>query len=99
MWVRQFRRLREASPFYSRKFREAGLGSSFVGLADLARLPFTKKDELKAAIDQDPHFGTNLCVEPNPVKLIYPTRGTSGSPKPIALAPADIDTGSIMRTG
>src|SRR6202035_5121197 len=43
-WERQFRRLREASPFYARKFREAGLGSSFVGLSDLANLPFTTKE-------------------------------------------------------
>src|SRR5258706_488355 len=98
MWVRQFRRLREASPFYSRKFREAGLGSSFVGLADLASLPFTTKDELKAAIDEDPPFGTNLCVEPNLVKRIYQTSGTSGSPSVLALTRADMETWTVMGT-
>src|ERR1700682_722704 len=72
-WERQFRRLRESSPFYARKFREAGLGSSFVGLADIANIPFTTKTELKDALDDDPPFGTNLCVDPTLVKRVYQT--------------------------
>jgi phenylacetate-CoA ligase len=97
-WDRQFRRLREASPFYARKFRDAGLGSSFVGLGDLANLPFTTKDELKAAIDEDPPFGTNLSVEPNLVKRIYQTSGTSGSPSVLALTRGDMETWTVMGT-
>ncbi|MDQ2942954.1 MAG: phenylacetate--CoA ligase family protein [Candidatus Dormibacteraeota bacterium] len=97
-WERQFRRLREASPFYARKFREAGLGASFVGLKDLANLPFTSKDELKGAIDEDPPFGTNLCVEPNLVKRIYQTSGTSGSPSVLALTRADMEMWTVMGT-
>ncbi len=97
-WERQFRRLREASPFYARKFREAGLGSSFVGLGDLANLPFTTKDELKAAIDEDPPFGSNLCVEPNLVKRVYQTSGTTGEPSVLALTRADAETWTIMGT-
>jgi len=97
-WDRQFRRLREASPFYARKFREAGLGTSFVSLADLANLPFTTKDELKAAIDEDPPFGTNLCVEPNLVKRIYQTSGTSGAPSVLALTRGDMETWTVMGT-
>ncbi|HXB05261.1 MAG TPA: hypothetical protein VNY77_10405, partial [Candidatus Angelobacter sp.] len=69
-WERQFRRLRESSPFYARKFREAGLGSSFVGLADLKNLPLTGKHEFKTALEEDPPFGNNLCVEPNLVKRV-----------------------------
>src|SRR6202049_4625075 len=62
-WERQFRRLRESSHFYARKFREAGLGSSFVGLADLKNIPFTSKGEFKTALDEDPPLGSNLCGE------------------------------------
>src|SRR4030081_1755815 len=97
-WERQFRRLREASPFYARKFKEAGLGSSFVGLADLTRIPFTTKDELKAAIDEDPPFGKNLCVEPNLVKRVYQTSGTTGEPSVLALTRADMETWTVIGT-
>jgi phenylacetate-CoA ligase len=97
-WERQFRRLRESSPFYARKFREAGLGSSFVGLADLARIPFTTKDELRQAIDEDPPFGSNLCVEPNLVKRIYQTSGTTGSPNVLALTRGDMESWTVMGT-
>src|SRR6195256_5816609 len=97
-WERQFRRLREASPFYARKFREAGLGSTFVGLGALANIPFTTKDELKAAHDEEPPFGSNLCVEPNLVKRIYQTSGTTGTPNVLALTRADMETWTVMGT-
>lgn len=97
-WDRQFRRLKEASPFYARKLKEAGLGSSFVGLGDLANLPFTTKYELKTALDEDPPFGSNLCVEPNLVKRIYQTSGTSGSPSVLALTRSDMETWTVMGT-
>ena len=97
-WDRQFRRLREASPFYARKFREAGLGSSFVGLGDLRNVPFTTKEEFKAALDEDPPFGSNLCVDPNMVKRIYQTSGTTGTPNVLALTRADMETWTVIGT-
>ena len=97
-WERQFRRLRESSPFYARKFRKAGLGSSFVGLGDLKNIPFTSKEEFKTALDEDPPFGSNLCVEPNLVKRVYQTSGTTGSPNILALTRADMETWTVMGT-
>jgi phenylacetate-CoA ligase len=97
-WDRQFRRLREGSTFYARKFREAGAGSAFIGLADLSRLPFTTKDELKHAMDEDPPFGSNLCVDPEQVKRVYQTSGTSGTPSVLALTRADMEMWTVMGT-
>jgi phenylacetate-CoA ligase len=97
-WERQFRRLREASPFYAHKFREAGLGSSFVGLGDLTNIPFTTKEEFKTALDEDPPFGSNLCVEPSMVKRVYQTSGTTGAPNVLALTRADMETWTVMGT-
>jgi len=97
-WERQFRRLKESSSFYARKFREAGLGSSFVGLGDLKNVPLTSKAEFKTALDEDPPFGSNLCVEPNLVKRIYQTSGTTGSPNILALTRADMETWTVMGT-
>jgi len=97
-WERQFRRLRESSPFYARKFRKAGVSSSFVGLGDLKNIPFTSKEEFKTALDEDPPFGSNLCVEPNLVKRVYQTSGTTGSPNILALTRADMETWTVMGT-
>ncbi len=97
-WERQFRRIRESSPFYARKFREAGVGNSFVSLADLSQLPFTTKDELKRALDEDPPFGSNLCVKPDQVKRVYQTSGTTGSPSVLALTRGDMETWTIIGT-
>jgi phenylacetate-CoA ligase len=97
-WERQYRRLRESSPFYARKWREAGVGSSFVSLADLSKLPFTTKQELKQALDEDPPFGTNLCVAPEQVKRVYQTSGTTGSPSVLALTRGDMETWTVMGT-
>jgi phenylacetate-CoA ligase len=97
-WERQFRRLRENSPFYVRKFREAGVGTSFVSLADLASLPFTTKAELKQALDDDPPFGSNLCVSEDQVKRVYQTSGTTGAPSVLALTRGDMESWTIMGT-
>jgi phenylacetate-CoA ligase len=97
-WERQFRRLRESSPFYARKFREAGVGTSFVSLGDLASLPFTTKNELKQALDEEPPFGTNLCVSPEQVKRVYQTSGTTGSPSVLALTRGDTESWTVMGT-
>src|SRR5579864_9189599 len=97
-WERQYRRLREASPFYARKFREAGLGTSFVGLDDLANVPFTTKQELKQALDEEPPFGSNLCVSPDQVKRVYQTSGTTGSPSVLALTRGDMEMWTVMGT-
>ena len=97
-WERQYRRIRESSSFYARKFREAGVGGSFVSLADLSQLPFTTKQELKVALDEDPPFGSNLCVTPEQVKRVYQTSGTSGTPSVLALTRGDMETWTIMGT-
>jgi len=97
-WERQYRRIRESSPYYARKFKEAGVGNSFVSLADLSELPFTTKQEMKKALDEDPPFGSNLCVTPEQVKRVYQTSGTSGSPNVLALTRGDMETWTIMGT-
>ena len=75
------------SAFYSAKLPDAGTAQ----LSDLKSLPFTTKAELKAALDAEPPFGSNLCVPPAAVKRVYQTSGTTGTPSVIALTPADMD--------
>src|SRR5215472_2645757 len=97
-WERQFRRLRESSAFYARRWTEAGVGGSFVSLADLNELPFTTKVQLKQALDEHPPFGSNLCVSPDLVKRVYQTSGTTGSPSVLALTRHDMETWTTMGT-
>src|SRR5919204_1162678 len=97
-WERQFRRLRESSPFFARKWRNAGVGGSFVGLGDITALPFTTKQELKDALDEEPPFGSNLCVSADQVKRVYQTSGTTGAPSVLALTRADMETWTVMGT-
>jgi len=95
-WEKQFAYLMERSPFYARKFRDAGIGQTQVQLKDLARLPFSSKQELKNAMDEAPPFGSNLCVPPEQVKRVYQTSGTTGAPSVLALSRADIETWTVI---
>jgi phenylacetate-CoA ligase len=69
-----------------------------VRLADLSRLPFTSKADLKQALDERPPFGTNLCVPEERVKRVYQTSGTSGAPSVLALTPSDIENWTTIGT-
>jgi phenylacetate-CoA ligase len=92
-WDAQLRHLAEGSPFYARKFREAGIGTSTkVRLADITSLPFTTKDELKQSVDEQPPFGTNAGVAEEGIKRVYQTSGTTGTPTVIPLTRTDMDT-------
>jgi phenylacetate-CoA ligase len=97
-WDEQFPYLMERSGFYSRRFREAGVTADRLSLKDIARLPFSSKAELKAAIDEAPPFGSNLCVTPARVKRVYQTSGTTGAPSVLALSKADIETWTQIGT-
>jgi phenylacetate-CoA ligase len=91
-WDRQVQHLADGSPFYMRKFREAGLGTARVRLADIAKLPFSTKDELRQAAEERPPFGTNGGVPAEQIKRVYQTSGTTGSPSVIALTRTDMET-------
>src|SRR5712692_6550852 len=97
-WERQWPHLMENSAFYRRRFGDAGIGPDLVRLADISRLPFTSKADLKEAIDERPPFGTNLCVPEERVKRVYQTSGTSGAPTVLALTPSDIEMWTTIGT-
>ena len=61
------------------------------GLADLAQLPLTEKDELRATRTGENPFGAHLCVEPAEIVRIYSTSGTTGTPSYIPLTAGDLE--------
>jgi phenylacetate-CoA ligase len=80
--------LLERSAFYREKLAGAETGG---GLAEIARLPLTEKDELRATRTRDNPFGTHLCAEPQELVRIYSTSGTTGEPSYIPLTAVDLE--------
>ena len=79
--------LLERSPFYREKL--AGFESS--GLAEIADLPLTEKDELRATVTPENPFGAHLAASPDEIVRIYSTSGTTGTPSYIPLTAGDYD--------
>ena len=74
-------------PFYRRKFDEAGFRpSDFRDLSDLAKLPFTMKNDLR---DNYP-FGL-FAVPREKLARIHGSSGTTGKPIVVGYTQADID--------
>ena len=79
--------LLERSPFYREK-----LGSSVSDrLADIAQLPLTAKEELRATVTPESPFGAHFCSEPSELVRIYSTSGTTGAPSYVPLTAGDLD--------
>jgi phenylacetate-CoA ligase len=78
---RQVRHAHRHSPFYRRLFAAARITpSSIRGLDDLARLPFTTKDQLKENQATLPPWGDVLAVPFADVLRIHMTSATTGRP-------------------
>ncbi len=90
---RQVRYLMENSAFYQSKLQAAGFSSvEDVGeLDDIARLPFTEKDELRKTQAAAPPFGEHLSCPPEDLLRVFSTSGTTGVPCYLGLTRNDID--------
>lgn len=90
--IRQLRYVWDSSPFYRRKWGDAGFGSGRLPRAeDLVRLPFTEKRELHEAQNDPPPFGSNQSVPVERLVRMQATGGTSGQPLRMALTRHDIE--------
>jgi phenylacetate-CoA ligase len=79
--------LLERSAFY----REKLAGHEVGGLAEIAELPLTEKDELRSTRTRENPVGTHLCAEPSELVRIYSTSGTTGTPSYVPLTAGDLD--------
>ena len=80
--------LLERSPFYRDKL--VGFDTSG-GLADIAQLPLTAKEELRATTTTENPIGAHLCADRAELVRIYSTSGTTGKPSYIPLTAVDLD--------
>lgn len=92
-YLKQVRYLFENSTFYRKKLSEAGFddASAVGGLGDIAKLPFTEKDELRKTQAMAPPFGEHLSCPPEKLQRVFSTSGTTGVPCYLGLTRNDID--------
>ena len=76
------------SPFYGKRYRELGLSpDSIRTIADIVKLPFTVKDDLRDAYP----FGLLTCPKTDVVRM-HCTSGTTGNPAAILHNQHDLDS-------
>ena len=80
--------LLERSAFYREKLAGVDAGG---GLAAIAQLPLTEKDELRATRTPEDPFGAHFCATTADLVRIYSTSGTTGAPSYIPLTASDLD--------
>ncbi len=83
----------ERSAFYREKLGAAGAASvaDAGGLDEIARLPLTEKQELRATTTAENPIGAHVCAERAEIVRIYSTSGTTGTPSYIPLTAGDLD--------
>ncbi len=83
----------ERSSFYRQKLGEAGIASpaDAGGLAAIAQLPVSDKQELRATCTAENPFGAHVCADRSEIVRVYSTSGTTGIPSYIPLTAGDLD--------
>jgi phenylacetate-CoA ligase len=80
----------EHSPFYRRKWSEAGLEPGDIKtLQDFEKVPVITKEELRQSQIETPPFGDYLCIPKNQVARLHGTSGTTGRPTAFGIGPED----------
>ncbi len=80
------------SAFYSRRMRAAGVEPGDICCtADLKKLPFTVKDDIRKTQAEDGGLGGHLCAPFGSLVRIQGTSGTTGRPIYVALTARDAD--------
>src|SRR6266852_2291813 len=78
------------SLFYEDKFRAAGIRrKDYRRLTDLARLPFTTKDDLRESQAACPPLGRHIAAKLDDVIRVHSSTGTTGRPSFVGLTKRD----------
>ena len=78
------------SALYRRKFQAAGLTPASVqDVADLQKVPFTLKQELRDSLKAAPPFGEHQAAARSDIIQMQASSGTTGSPSYVALTAQD----------
>jgi phenylacetate-CoA ligase len=94
---RQLGYLAGSSAFYQPKLAAAGVtADSIRSLADLARIPFTTKQELRDSLQRAPLLGLHRAAKMQDVVQVQASSGTTGSPAYVGLTRADRESWAEM---
>jgi phenylacetate-CoA ligase len=89
----QLERIYATSAWYRRRFDEAGVRPGDIRHPeDLARVPFTEKDDERTSQEESPPFGGHLCVPEHEVVRVHASSGTTGRPTFFAFTKEDLRT-------
>jgi phenylacetate-CoA ligase len=89
----QVTRCFERAPFYRQKLEEARIRPGDIDhLEDLARLPFTTKEELRASQAESPPYGDFISADELDVVRVHLSSGTTGKPLVLAYTERDVAT-------
>jgi phenylacetate-CoA ligase len=91
---RQLAYLESSSSFYAERLR--GVRGEVRRPADLPRLPFTTKEELREGQRAEPPFGPHLCAPPERLVRMHVTSGTTGEPVAVGFTRADHEANSAV---
>lgn len=81
------------SAFYRQKFDQAGLHPEDIRtIEDMAKLPFTTKEELRDSQVEHPPLGLHAAVPLSRVIRIHASSGTTGRPSYVGITKHDRDT-------
>lgn len=94
LYRRQMGYLWENSLFYREKLGAAGMADAAAvgGLDNIAALPFTEKDELRASRNEERPIGSHLAAPMTDIVRIFSTSGTTGTPSYIPLTQEDLES-------
>jgi len=86
----QMKYVMEKSPFYKRKFNEAGIAPEDIKkIEDIRNLPFTTKRELLKSQEECPPYGDFHCIGIDKAVRVFQTSGTTGKPLKILFSKKD----------
>src|SRR5206468_12313924 len=90
---KQIERLFERSAFYREKLHAAGFDSpdAVGGIENIARLPFTEKDELRKSQAEHTPLRAHAALDISQPARIYSTSATSGAPLHFPLTKSDVE--------
>ncbi|HYN51711.1 MAG TPA: hypothetical protein VES62_12355, partial [Thermoleophilaceae bacterium] len=86
--------LEASSSFYAARLR--GVRGHVHTPADLRRLPFTTKEELRDGQRREPPFGPHLCAAPERLVRMHVTSGTTGDPVVVGFTRRDHEANSAV---
>ncbi len=88
----QLVRVGDSSRLYREQWQAIGWSPQDLGsLDDLRALPFTKKQDYVFSLEVDAPWGAALAVDPDDVRRVHFSSGTTSSPAPVYWTQSDLD--------